>query len=99
MGMDYSYAGSASYPRFNEELCAVAEIFGGVKVGAVFDFPIGTNETLVKWFNNIYGDFTCEETKAVWELVSEHPEIKEISHQIWRELEAVVEFGEAWYIY
>lgn len=29
MGMDYMYAGSASYPRFDEELTAVAKLFGG----------------------------------------------------------------------
>lgn len=31
MGMSYEYAGSASYPRFYEEVCAVAAVFGGVK--------------------------------------------------------------------
>ena len=31
MGMDYQYAGSASYPRFDRELCLVAEVFGGIK--------------------------------------------------------------------
>ena len=31
MGMDYCWSGSASYPRFDRELCAVAEIFGGIK--------------------------------------------------------------------
>ena len=31
MGMDFQYAGSASYPRFDKEVCAVAEIFGGEK--------------------------------------------------------------------
>ena len=31
MGMDYRWAGSASYPRFDRELCAVAEVFGGIK--------------------------------------------------------------------
>ena len=29
MGMDYQFAGSASYPRFNDELKAVVELFGG----------------------------------------------------------------------
>lgn len=29
MGMDYKFAGSASYPRFNSELKAVVELFGG----------------------------------------------------------------------
>ena len=31
MGMSYEYAGSASYPRFEKEVCAVAAVFGGVK--------------------------------------------------------------------
>lgn len=31
MGMDYNYMGSASYPRFDRELCAVTEVFGGLK--------------------------------------------------------------------
>ena len=30
MGMDYQYAGSASYPRFDAELKNVAKIFGGI---------------------------------------------------------------------
>lgn len=29
MGMDYQFAGSSSYPRFNDELKAVVELFGG----------------------------------------------------------------------
>lgn len=124
MGMDYNWAGSASYPRFDRELCAVAEVFGGIKTEHLkereatenerplgywfgflssdgtdkvkFVFPEGTNETLVKWFNNIYGDFTVEETKTVWEHISKHPEIDEISHQIWHELEMLNEYDEAW---
>lgn len=31
MGMDYQYAGSASYPRFDRELCEVAKVFGGIE--------------------------------------------------------------------
>ena len=102
MGMDYSWAGSASYPRFDRELCAVSEVFGGIKTEHLknrentenerpfgywfgflssddanekkFIFPEETNETLVKWFNDIYGDFNSEETKAIWEEISKHPE-------------------------
>lgn len=124
MGMDYSWAGSASYPRFDRELCAVAEVFGGIKTehlkereatenerpcgywfgflssddsnNTKFVFPDGTNETLVRWFNNIYGDFTAEETKTVWEHISKHTEIEEISHQIWHELEICNELNEPW---
>lgn len=126
MGMDYMYSGSASYPRFDRELCAVAEIFGGIKTEhlkerertendrpcgywfgflssddsneAKFVFPNGTNEVLVKWFNNIYEIFTVEETKTVWELISKHTEIKEISSQIWNELKMCVEMDEGWLI-
>ena len=29
MGMDYKYCGSASYPRFNNELKGIVELFGG----------------------------------------------------------------------
>ena len=126
MGMDYSWAGSASYPRFDRELCAVAEIFGGIKTEYLknrektenerplgywfgflssdssdekkFVFPKETNEILVRWFNDIYGDFTPEETKVIWEEISKHIEIKEISRQIWYELEMLTQFNESWYI-
>ena len=125
--MDYTYAGSTSYPRFDRELCAVAEVFGGIKTEHIkkqeetenerpcgywfgflssdnselpkFVFPKGTNEVLIKWFNNIYGDFSEEETKIVWEHISTHTKIKEISSQIWNELEQLVKWNESWYIY
>ena len=126
--MDYRYAGSASYPRFDEELYKVAQVFGGVKTehlkeheqkqkdepfgywfGTVssdmsendkFAFPEETNKTLIKWFNHIYDDtFTYEETKEIWEEIKKHKEIKEISRQIWEELEITVENNEGWYIY
>jgi len=29
MGMDYQFAGSASYPRFNDEVKGIVELFGG----------------------------------------------------------------------
>lgn len=127
MGMDYQYAGSASYPRFDRELCAIAEVFGGIKTDYLkerestegertfgywfgflssdntenkkFLFPEGTNETLVKWFNDAYGEsYTPEETRVVWECVKQHPEIKDISYQIWRELEVLVDLDEEWRI-
>ena len=122
MGMDYQYAGSASYPRFDRELCLVAEVFGGIKTKYLkerettenekpfgywfgflssdesdlpkFVFPKETNEVLVKWFNNIYNDFTKEETKIVWDNFQKHPEIKEISWQICHELEQLVKRNE-----
>lgn len=127
MGMDYRYAGSASYPRFDRELCAVAEVFGGIKTEHLkqreqtenerplgywfgflssddskipkFVFPEGTNETLVKWFNDPYSDdFTAKETVVIWEQISIHPEIEEISYQIWHELEELSACGDCWWI-
>lgn len=128
MGMDYKYAGCASYPRFEREVCEVAKIFGGEETKHIkarkeiqnkesleywfgflniddtkeqkIIFPQGTNEILVKWFNDIYSEnFTPEETKIVWDNISKHPEIDEISHQIWYELETLCEENEAWEIY
>ena len=102
MGMDYQYAGSASYPRFSEEICSVAKVFGGKRNNSnepKYVFPEGTNEVLIKWFNNLYGDFNEEETKIVWEYISAHPEIQEISNQLWTELEMLVAVDECWYIY
>ena len=126
--MDYQYAGSASYPRFDRELCEVAKVFGGIETAHLkerreteserplgywfgflssddskeqkFSFPEGTNDILVKWFNDIYSEsFTPEETKIVWKNISKHPEIEEISNQIWYELEALCEDNEAWELY
>ena len=99
MGMDYSYAGSASYSRFREELCEVARIFNWTINERKFVFPDGTNEILVKWFNSIYDEFTLEETETIWAHVSTHPEIKDISSQIWYELEISIKLNEPWRIW
>lgn len=126
MGMDYRYTGSASYPRFDREVCEIAEVLGGTKTDYLkereatederscgywfgflssddsnntkFIFPNGTNETVVKWFNNIYNEFTPEETKIIWEHISKYPEIEEISKQIWCELKILVKLNEGWLI-
>lgn len=104
MGMDYQWSGSASYPRFNEEFSNVAKVFGGSKsenlaVHCRFTLPEGTDPVLVKWLNDPYDDFTAEETKIVWQHVCKHPEIQEISHQIWNELKCSTEYDEGWDIY
>ena len=105
MGIDYFWSGSASYPRFNKELDEVAKVFGGIKekcevTGKLkFVFPDRTNEILVRWFNNIYEYFTISETKTIWEIISQHLEIKEISSQIWAELEECVEYEIGWEIH
>lgn len=126
MGMDYQYAGSASYPRFDREICDIVNIFGGIKTEhlkerestenerplgywfgflssdnsneAKFAFPEGTNELLVNWFNNLYKDYSAEDTKIIWDLISQHPEIEQISGQIWHELKTLVIFEEGWSI-
>lgn len=102
MGMSYFWSGSASYNRFSEELCAVAEVFDGIKTvnsrKVKFAFPERTDEILVKWFNNIYEYFTVEETKEIWNHISKHAEIEEISYQIWHELEMCNKFNYSWYI-
>lgn len=104
MGMDYTYSGSASYPRFKEEYTEVDKIFGGVEppdssYGKRFIFPEDINKVLVNWFNYIYDDLTVEETKIVWEYINTHPEIKDISYQIWNELELCVVLGDYWHIF
>lgn len=127
MGMSYQYTGSASYPRFDRELCEVAKIFGGVETAHLkerretegerslgywfgflssddskepkFVFPEGTDKTLIKWFNNVYNrDFTVEETRTIWENIYKHPEIEDISSQIWDELETLYEEDDFWKI-
>lgn len=126
MGMDYEYAGSASYPRFDRELCDVAAVLGGIETEHLkerkstedvlpfrywfgfassddsdepkFAFPETVDRTVVKWFNNIYEHFTAEETKTVWIAISSHPEIQEISPQIWEELESRAKYAEGWHI-
>lgn len=126
MGMDFNYAGSSSYPRFDRELCEVAKVFGGMKTEHLkereltenersfgywfgfmssdnsdlpkFIFPEDTNDTLVKWFNHVYDELTEEETRMIWEYVSAHEEVKDISGQIWNELEELVEYNEGWSI-
>ena len=125
--MDYRHVGSSSYPRFDRELCAVAEIFGGTKTDHLiereqtenerpfgywfgflssddsnkpkFIFPDGTDDILIRWFNDIYGDFSKEETMIVWNNISKHPEIENISDQIWNELKLLSEYNEEWDIY
>ena len=117
--MDYQYAGSASYPRFSEELANVAKLFGGVRTNEVreptynkdewighkqyceqFVFPEGTDEILVRWFNDIYSDnFSVDDTKHIFCIISRHPEIKKISSQIFDELKSLCEYEDRWFIW
>ena len=104
MGMDYVWSGSASYPRFDKELGKVAEILGaqvrktsqGIQYYKYYE-PI--LDIVVGWLNQPFNDLTEEETKIVWEAVRQHPEIEEISWQIWNELEKCVALETGWHIY
>lgn len=96
MGMDYRYNGSASYPRFNDEVFKIARLLGGKPK---FEFKEGTPEILQRWFNDIWGDYTPSETKKIWEEIKKHPEIEDISPQIWNELQDLVEYGDNWHVF
>lgn len=39
---------------------------------------------------------TPEETKLVWDVISDHPKIREISPQIYTELEELAKRREGW---
>lgn len=104
MGMDFCWSGSASYGRFLKEMGEIAKIFGAqvreTTEGAqyyVYYEPIP--EVVVGWLDCPYDYFPPQRTKAIWEAVRQHPEIEEISWQIWNELEKCVEFESGWYIH
>lgn len=64
-----------------------------------FAFKENIPEIVQKWFNNIYDDYNPLETKEIWEGIKKHPEIEEISWQIWNELETRVNNNEGWSIH
>lgn len=124
MGCDYRYAGSATYPRFDRELCEVARILGceetehlkerkatedqrpagywfgflsSDKPGSMlFRVPTTLPESVAKWLNAPYGDFDWKETQEIWNVIREHPEIREVSVQIWNELDQLSHYRESW---
>lgn len=56
MGMDYRYAGSASYPRFEEELAAAAALLGCRKTDAAeFLKAEADARPLGIWFGFMHG--------------------------------------------
>lgn len=101
MGMDYVWSGSASYPRFRQEIENIVKVFGGIDIIGEpwFIFPKRTNTILVNWLNRPFNDLTEEETKVVWEEVRQHPEIEEISYQVWNELKICVGLETGWHIF
>ena len=104
MGMDFCWSGSASYRRFLKEMGEIAKVFGaqvretteGVQY-YVYHEPIP--EVVVDWLDCPYDYFSPQRTKKIWEAVRQHPEIEEISWQIWNELKTCVEFEDGWYIH
>ena len=56
MGMDYQYSGSASYPRFEKEIEAVAGILGAEPTDALDVLKsIAAKEPLGYWFGCLQG--------------------------------------------
>lgn len=124
MGMDYKYAGSSSYPRFDRELCEIAQLIGAIETDHLekrrktedsrpfghwfgylssdgsdklkFAIPETIPGAVAKWLNKPYEAMTPEETKLVWDVLSDHPKAREISPQICKEFENLVRFGEGW---
>lgn len=57
MGMNYEYAGSANYPRFDREICSVVEIFGGTKTEHLKEREMTENERpFGYWFGFMSSD-------------------------------------------
>lgn len=50
MGMDYQFAGSSSYPRFNKELEGIVKIFGGVLKSEIQEKIKKIPEGSVEWW-------------------------------------------------
>ena len=104
MGMDYVWSGSASYRRFLKEMGEIAEVFGAqvcytVEGVQYYKFYEPISEVVVGWLDSPYDYFSPQRTKEIWEAVRQHPEIEEISWQIWNELKTCVEFADGWYIH
>ncbi len=55
MGMDYKFAGSASYPRFDREIQAIAEKFGG-KLSERSQKRLDNDGGIDYWFGFLSGD-------------------------------------------
>ncbi|MDT3387946.1 MAG: hypothetical protein LIR46_09340 [Bacteroidota bacterium] len=98
MGMSYVYAGSASYPRFNDELRRIVELFGGKVISEQqepksmseffmagplkYEMPEGTPEAFVKFVNDPYRYHSFEDTKAIVEFMA--PKWKEAEAISWQ---------------
>lgn len=107
MGMDYQFAGSASYPRFNDELKAVIELFSGKMETsrkhkdecAKYAFPEGTAKVLCKWANKPYDELTVAETEKLYSILkTKWNEVEAVSEQIAYEFDCLHSWGLCWSI-
>ena len=72
MGMDYQYAGSASYPRFEKEIADVAALLGCAKTRAADVLKTASDaEPLGRWFGFMSGLGPDDEVFAVPESLPE----------------------------
>lgn len=62
MGMDFRYAGSASYPRFDEEICNIAKIFGGEKTEYLKQLELGYAKA--NWVTQMFGTISANCAKG-----------------------------------
>ena len=101
MGVDFTWGGSASYPRYYEEveksLLNPEYMFGSVhERDDKFTFPEGTPEEVVKFCQKPVDE--SYDAKKLWEAFQVHPEIEKISFQIWNEARACAAFDELYHV-
>ena len=99
MGVDYKWGGSAGGSRFGQEIDRVAQLFGGKRIEGSkgpnkYGLPDGINPCVVKFFDNVYGPLSIEETKEVWDEFQKHPEIELIMPDMWNEFMCDAKYGE-----
>ena len=99
MGVDYKWGGSAGGTRFGQEINRVAQLFGGKRIEGSkgpnkYGLPDGTHPCVVKFFDNVYGPLSIEETKEVWDEFQKHPEIELIMPDMWNEFRCDAKYGE-----
>ena len=88
MGVDYKFSGSASYPRFNEELESIAiQVFGATvtqefkdalkkpennEIPNKYVWPENTPDVVKTFFNNPREFYDPDIVKELWKYVEPH---------------------------
>ena len=111
MGMDYIWAGTASYPRFRKEMQEVIAIFGGIPKEQITENKSSSNSdewytftqdvpiAFKKWANHPYEDLDFNETDIVYNVLnSKRNEVMKVSSQIMEEFDSLHQFGDYWHI-